>query len=101
MTVGLVMLLGGLGLRAWALKTLLAAGLTHAEILEVALPKTYTADGPYRWLDHPAYVGSLLVIAGAGVMALGPGGAVLALAAWPFFASRIHGENRLRGCGWL
>lgn len=101
MSAGFALLAAGLLLRLWAVRALLRAGLTQHDILEIRAPEAYTTAGPYRWLDHPAYAGSLLIIAGVGVLALGPPGAVLALASWPFFAARIHAENRLRGRGWL
>lgn len=98
--MGLLFSLGllglGLGLRLWALRSLQGAGMTSQQILSIERPARFIETGPYRFLQHPAYVGSLLVIAGGGGLALGPAGFVLALPAWPFFASRIHEENRLR-----
>jgi len=93
---GLSLLLMGLGLRLWSLRTLLQEGVSEESIWMPEKQKTYTDRGPYRFLSHPAYVGSMLAISGAGVAALGWCGAVLALPAWPFFALRIHQENKLR-----
>ena len=99
--IGVVLAVVGLVLRWWAYRTLTEAGLPYSGFMEPQRPTEYTEEGPYRWVRHPAYVGSLLLIAGVGIVGLGWGGAVLALPAWPLFALRIHQENRLRGDGWL
>ena len=94
--LGLALAWVGLGLRLWALRVLLRAGLSEHQILSPARPATYTDKGPYLFLDHPAYWGSLIFLAGVGVACLGPLGFVLFLPAWPFFKSRMVEEDRLR-----
>lgn len=64
-------------------------------------PDRYLTDGVYQ-LRHPAYIGALLEVAGAGILFLGWGGIVLAFAAWPFYADRIMREEKLRHAAkWL
>ena len=70
--IGVVLAGVGLGLRLWALRALLAAGLSEHQILSPARPASYTDEGPYLFLDHPAYWGSLLFLAGIGVANLVP-----------------------------
>jgi len=94
--IGLALVWLGIGLRWWAIRELLLAGIHEEDIWVPERQKVYTNRGPYQFLSHPAYVGSLAVLAGAGIACLGWGGAVLALPSWPFFALRIHEENQLR-----
>jgi protein-S-isoprenylcysteine O-methyltransferase Ste14 len=89
--VGLGVLLGGLVLRGWSIKTL--GGYFTGRVMVSADQPVITA-GPYRLLRHPSYTGLLLACAGAGLtsanwvavaaMALLPAAAVL----W-----RIHAEE--------
>jgi protein-S-isoprenylcysteine O-methyltransferase Ste14 len=88
---GMVVLLGGLVLRGWSIKTL--GGYFTGRVMVSADQPVITA-GPYRLLRHPSYTGLLLACAGAGLtsanwvavaaMALLPAAAVL----W-----RIHAEE--------
>lgn len=89
------MVVVGLGMRVWAYWTLRGAGMPVEQWYVPERPKALVRRGPYRWLRHPAYVGSLLWFAGAGVACLGWGGAVVALPAWPFFALRMYQERPL------
>ena len=89
--VGMVVLLGGLVLRGWSIKTL--GGYFTGRVMVSADQPVITA-GPYRLLRHPSYTGLLLACAGVGLtsanwvavaaMALLPAAAVL----W-----RIHAEE--------
>jgi len=88
---GLAVLLGGLVLRGWSIKTL--GGYFTGRVMVSADQPVITA-GPYRLLRHPSYTGLLLACAGVGLtsanwvavaaMALLPAAAVL----W-----RIHAEE--------
>ena len=94
--LGTLFVAGGMGLRAWALRVLMKSGLTVRQWNRgEPLPEGFrlVRQGPYRFVKHPAYLGSMLIIAGAGILSLGLGGWVLGLAAWPFFADRICREN--------
>lgn len=89
---GMVVLLGGLVLRGWSIKTL--GGYFTGRVMVSADQPVITA-GPYRLLRHPSYAGLLLACAGIGLasanwvavaaMAVLPGAAVL----W-----RIHAEEK-------
>src|SRR5262249_46328553 len=61
--VGLGAMVCGLGLRVWAMAAL---GKFYTRTL-LTLPDQRVVDrGPYRWLRHPGYLGSLLVWVGSG-----------------------------------
>lgn len=94
---GLLLVAVGLALRSWSMATLYKVGIGTLEFSDIIKPLSYTYKGPYRFMRHPAYLGSMMVLAGLGVLALGLQGAVIAVAAWPFYASRIYAENQLRG----
>jgi protein-S-isoprenylcysteine O-methyltransferase len=101
MNYGLLLFSLGLALRAWSWWALSRAGLPREAFFTVQQPPDWTTNGPYRFLRHPAYLGSMLILSGIGMQVLGPPGLVLSAPAWPFFALRIHQENQLRGTGWL
>ena len=58
--VGLALL--GLALRAWAMTTL---GSAYSRTLRMHEAHQLLTSGPYRWLRHPGYAGSLAVWVGA------------------------------------
>lgn len=94
----MILVLLGVGLRAWAIWHLRRAGLSWEQFYRVSYPRGGLArTGPYRYMNHPCYVGSLVWLAGAGMLCLGWGGAIIALPAWPLFAERILREDRLLG----
>jgi protein-S-isoprenylcysteine O-methyltransferase Ste14 len=51
----------GLGLRAWSMRTL---GRSYTRTLRVEQAQSVVDSGPYAWVRHPGYAGSLLVWAG-------------------------------------
>lgn len=75
--VALALLISGIWLRSSAIRTL-GSQYTH-RIRTPELP--LTTHGPYAWLRHPAYAGTLLIHAGV-VLLLPNGYALAALAAW-------------------
>jgi protein-S-isoprenylcysteine O-methyltransferase Ste14 len=86
-----------MGLRKWALLHLGAAGIdSYLKLAITAPPNRYCTEGPYRWMRHPAYAGSLILIAGCGMLALGWGGFVIFLGAWPHFTRRVVLEENQR-----
>src|SRR3954453_6670497 len=60
---GLGMMLAGLGMKVWAMRTL---GRWYTRTLRMASGQTVVQDGPYRLVRHPGYLGTLLVWAGFG-----------------------------------
>ena len=63
----------GLGLRGWG-----AGHLVKNDEL--------TLSGPYRYLRHPLYAGTILIATGLCLLVGGGLGALLLLATWPWFA---------------
>ena len=90
--IGFVILLTGLVLRGWSIKTL---GAYFTASVKVSTDQPVITAGPYRVLRHPSYTGLLLVMTGIGVASANWAGAagmtVLTLAGilW-----RIHAEER-------
>ena len=77
LAAGLVLMWGGLALRAWSIHHL--GGLFRA-IVVIQPGHRLVTDGPYRYLRHPSYSGALLAAVGFGV-ALGHWTSLLALLA--------------------
>jgi protein-S-isoprenylcysteine O-methyltransferase Ste14 len=51
----------GLGLRAWSMRTL---GRSYTRTLRIDDAQQIVDSGPYAWVRHPGYAGSLLVWTG-------------------------------------
>jgi protein-S-isoprenylcysteine O-methyltransferase Ste14 len=60
--VGLCVL--GLAIRAWGMRTL---GASYTRTLRTDSGQRLVTAGPYRWVRHPGYVGSILVWVGAAL----------------------------------
>jgi protein-S-isoprenylcysteine O-methyltransferase Ste14 len=90
-TAGMVVLLGGLVLRGWSIKTL---GNYFTGRVMVSPGQPVIAAGPYRLLRHPSYTGLLLACAGVG-LASANWVAVAAMVLLPLAAVlwRIHAEE--------
>jgi protein-S-isoprenylcysteine O-methyltransferase Ste14 len=92
---GVVVLLVGLALRAWSMQTLSEA---YTRTLRVTNEQAVTERGPYQYVRHPGYLGSLLIWAG---FALSSGStlvlAVIGALLVPAYAHRIDAEERLLG----
>jgi protein-S-isoprenylcysteine O-methyltransferase Ste14 len=90
--VGMVVLLGGLVLRGWSIKTL---GEYFTGRVMVSADQLVITAGPYRLLRHPSYTGLLLACAGVG-LASANWVAVAAMVVLPLAAVlwRIHAEER-------
>ncbi len=58
---GLSLEMAGLGLRAWSMRTL---GDSYTRTLRVKGAQQLVGSGPYRWVRHPGYAGSLLIWTG-------------------------------------
>ena len=90
--IGFVILLAGLVLRGWSIKTL---GGYFTGSVKVSADQPVITAGPYRVLRHPSYTGLLLVMTGFGLASanwVGAAGmAVLTLAGLLW---RIQAEER-------
>jgi len=90
--IGFVILLAGLVLRGWSIKTL---GAYFTASVTVSTDQPVVTAGPYRVLRHPSYTGLLLIMTGIGLASANWVGAagmtVLTLAGLLW---RIHAEER-------
>jgi len=90
--IGFVILLAGLVLRGWSIKTL---GGYFTGSVKVSADHPVVTAGPYRVLRHPSYTGLLLIMTGFGLASANCVGAagmtVLTLAGLLW---RIHAEER-------
>ncbi|GAA1945422.1 methyltransferase family protein [Kitasatospora viridis] len=90
---GLVVLAGGLLLRAWGMRTL---GRFYTRTLRTVQEQSVVRTGPYRLIRHPGYCGSLLVWIGYSLAEGSWVATVLvALVLGAAYGYRIHSEERL------
>jgi protein-S-isoprenylcysteine O-methyltransferase Ste14 len=61
---GVALAVGGLGLRAWGMRTL---GRAYTRTLRTTSEQRLVTTGPYRWVRHPGYLGSIAVWVGAAL----------------------------------
>lgn len=94
--MGVALGICGLGLRLWAVLTLRDR---YTRTLLVQDEHSVERGGPYHWVRHPGYLGSLLCLNG---IALASGNAVTLLASllatWGAYSYRIKVERRDAGC---
>jgi len=62
--IGLTVQASGLALRAWSMRTL---GASYTRTLRTDAEQRVVTTGPYRWVRHPGYTGSLLIWTGFAV----------------------------------
>ena len=75
---GIVLMLGGLSFRIWAIRTLDRA---FSATVQIKQDQQLITSGPYRWLRHPSYTGAWVLMVGvallfhswAGLLVMGPG----------------------------
>jgi len=84
---GMICVLSGLLLRYLAMRAL---GRDFQEIIQI--PSRVVKKGLYKWLKHPAYWGSLMVIFGVSIMEPVAG---IMLLSWAFYKSRMVIENEI------
>ncbi len=96
--IGCAMILSGQGFRVMCMRELQKVGIkTWMQLAVAATPTRWTTAGPYRYLRHPAYWGSLWMFAGAGMAAFGDvAGLVLFVPALPHYNRRIVLEEVMR-----
>jgi protein-S-isoprenylcysteine O-methyltransferase Ste14 len=91
--LGIIMMLSGIGFRLWAVSTLRTF---FSYTVQIKKEHHVIESGPYRFVRHPAYAGSLLTIVGVG-FALQSWVAVLVMATVfvVFFGYRIGVEENV------
>ena len=90
---GLVVAVAGLAWRGWAMRTL---GVFYTRTLRVATKQRLITTGPYRWIRHPGYLGSLMVWGGAAVASGAILASVVVLAVLaPVYIYRIAAEEHM------
>jgi protein-S-isoprenylcysteine O-methyltransferase Ste14 len=90
--IGFVILLAGLVLRGWSIKTL---GAYFTASVKVSTDQPVITAGPYRMLRHPSYTGLLLIVTGIGLASANwVGLAGMALLTLAGLLWRIHAEER-------
>jgi protein-S-isoprenylcysteine O-methyltransferase len=89
---GIVMIWAGMAFRLWAIQTLGAFFRTSVVLQD---GHQLVTAGPYRWLRHPAYTGSIVTLTGLG-LALGNWVSLAAMMVFPALAIayRVHAEER-------
>ncbi len=75
--IGLALVWIGILVREWAI---LSLGRAFSVIVRVDTDQSLIMSGPYRWIRHPSYTGSLITIGGLGLAAGSWLGAILAIA---------------------
>ena len=93
---GMVLVVLGYGLRVWGAQHLRQSGIADLAGTRIPPDGIYCTTGPYKYLKHPLYWGSLMVIAGIGVCVFGMSGLVLAIPAVPSFVERGFLETEAR-----
>lgn len=91
--IGYLLLMSGLLLRVSAIHEFNKAGLHGEQFMLVRPPTKIIRTGIYKYMRHPAYIGSMLCFAGIGILCLGWGGACLFVPSWPFYKERMLIEN--------
>jgi protein-S-isoprenylcysteine O-methyltransferase Ste14 len=91
--LGLLVEVGGVGLRVWAMRTLRGH---YARTLRVVDGQPVIREGPYRFVRHPGYLGVLLLWLGAALTARNVVAPALALTAvGTAYQHRMDAEDAL------
>ncbi len=87
--LGPILWLLGMGLVAWATRTL---GRFMTVSIQVTEEPTLVQDGPYAWIRHPVYTGNVAAAFGLGLLYLSPPvlGIALVLAVLASYRGRIE-----------
>ncbi len=88
---GTLVLVAGTGLRVWAISVL---GRYFTAVVAVQEAQPVVETGPYRWVRHPSYTGTLVAAAGGATVCESWMGAVLTLGLLlPVYLYRIGREE--------
>lgn len=91
--IGLSVQVSGLALRAWSMRTL---GASYTRILRTDAKHRVVTTGPYRWVRHPGYTGSLLIWTGFALVSRSvPVIAVVAALLGRAYRRRVDAEEEL------
>lgn len=91
--IGLALVWIGMLVREWAI---LSLGRAFSVVVRVNPDQSLITSGPYRWIRHPSYTGSLITIGGFGLAAGSWLGAILAVAiALIGFSYRVYVEEKV------
>ena len=82
----------GLALRAWAMQHL---GSYYSRTLHTQPDQPVVDDGPYRWIRHPGYTGSILVWAGSRLALNWVAAAITLAVLLVVYAYRMSAEEEL------
>jgi protein-S-isoprenylcysteine O-methyltransferase Ste14 len=90
--LGLGLLVFGIAFREWAV---LSLGRSFTVVVSIVSGQTLIKRGPYRWLRHPAYSGSILTLVGFP-LALGTwaGGLVILILSFAAYFFRVQVEEK-------
>ncbi len=89
---GLVLLAGGLAFRTWAIRTL---GRFFTAAVEVQQDQKVIQTGPFRFIRHPSYLGTVILIVGVPVLLRSYVGLVASIVLFAFaYALRISAEEK-------
>jgi len=83
--IGIILLIIGIGIRLISIKQ-----LKSSFSLELKMPQHIVTSGIYKYIRHPSYTGSLLIIVGSSMIHTIIGISLISLA---FFLSRIVAEE--------
>jgi protein-S-isoprenylcysteine O-methyltransferase len=90
--VGIAIAVSGLTLRVWATQHL---GRYYSRTLRIQDNQHVVDDGPYRYIRHPGYLGSILVWTGAELALSAVLAAVAAIALIVVYTRRIEAEEAM------
>ncbi len=91
--LGVILSVLGMTLRAWAMRVL---GRFYTRTLLTAADQRLVQEGPYQWVRHPGYTGTLLIWIGAGLaVANWIVLAIIALACCLSYLYRIRSEEAM------
>jgi protein-S-isoprenylcysteine O-methyltransferase Ste14 len=90
--LALALLVSGIAFREWAV---LSLGSSFTVVVSTTSDQTLVKRGPYRWLRHPAYSGSILTLVGFP-LALGTwaGGLVILILSFAAYFYRVQVEEK-------
>lgn len=97
--LALLFLLGGIGLRWWAI---LSLGHSFTTNVAVRPEQNVISTGPYKWIRHPAYAGMLAAFLGCGSYFgswLSLGVLLLPISAAILYRVRVEEAALIRGLG--